>query len=150
MDKLTLSIAFSDNERTRPIAQGRHHPQGVNLIPTVVHPSEMFWRQLKYRDFDVSEMSLSSLIMATARGDNSWVALPIYTSRKFKPLARRLIETFGDFNRVLTAPATRLEQVDGVGPAVVTELRAGLDALAARLGRGKPGPEARPAHTLPE
>ena len=38
MDKLTLSIAFSDNERTRPIAQGRHHPQGVNLIPTVVHP----------------------------------------------------------------------------------------------------------------
>ena len=83
MDKLTLSIAFSDNERTRPIAQGRHHPQGVNLIPTVVHPSEMFWRQLKYRDFDVSEMSLSSLIIATARGDNSWVALPIYTSRKF-------------------------------------------------------------------
>ena len=83
MDKLTLSIAFSDNERTRPIAQGRHHPHGVNLIPTVVFPSEMFWRQLKYRDFDVSEMSLSSLIIATARGDNSWVALPIYTSRKF-------------------------------------------------------------------
>jgi 4,5-dihydroxyphthalate decarboxylase len=83
MDKLTLSIAFSDNERTRPIAQGRHHPQGVKLIPTVVHPSEMVWRQLKYRDFDVSEMSLSSLIIATARGDNSWVALPIYTSRKF-------------------------------------------------------------------
>jgi len=83
MDKLTLSIAFSDNERTRPIAQGRHHPQGVRLLPTVVFPSEMFWRQLKYRDFDVSEMSLSSLIIATARGDNSWVALPIYTSRKF-------------------------------------------------------------------
>ncbi len=83
MDKLTLSIAFSDNERTRPIAQGRHHPQGVRLLPTVVFPSEMFWRQLKYHDFDVSEMSLSSLIIATARGDNSWVALPIYTSRKF-------------------------------------------------------------------
>lgn len=32
----------------------------------------------------------------------------------------------------------------------VTELRAGLDALAARLGQGKPGPETRPAHTLPE
>lgn len=83
METLTLSIALSDNERTRPLAQGRYQPQGVRLIPTVVHPSEMFWRQLKYRDFDVSEMSLSSLFIATARGDRNWVALPIYTSRMF-------------------------------------------------------------------
>jgi 4,5-dihydroxyphthalate decarboxylase len=82
-ETLTLSIALSDNERTRPITQGRVQPQGVRLIPTVVHPSEMFWRQLKYRDFDISEMSLSSLFIATARGDRSWVALPIYTSRMF-------------------------------------------------------------------
>lgn len=83
METLTLSIALSDNERTRPIAQGRFQPQGVRLIPTVVHPSEMFWRQLKYADFDVSEMSLSSLFIATARGDRRWVALPIFTSRTF-------------------------------------------------------------------
>ncbi len=80
---LTLSLALSDNERTRPLAQGRYQPQGVKLIPTVVHPSEMFWRQLKYQDFDISEMSLSSLIIATAKGDKTWVALPIYTSRSF-------------------------------------------------------------------
>lgn len=82
-ETLTLSIALSDNERTRPITQGRIQPQGVRLIPTVVHPSEMFWRQLKYSDFDISEMSLSSLFIATARGDRRWVALPIYTSRMF-------------------------------------------------------------------
>ncbi len=82
-ETLTLSIALSDNERTRPITQGRIKAQGVRLIPTVVHPSEMFWRQLKYADFDVSEMSLSSLFIATARGDRRWVALPIYTSRMF-------------------------------------------------------------------
>lgn len=82
-DSLTFSIALSDNERTRPIAQGRHHPQGVRLIPTVVHPSEMFWRQLKFADFDISEMSLASLFIATARGDRNWVALPIFTSRTF-------------------------------------------------------------------
>jgi 4,5-dihydroxyphthalate decarboxylase len=82
-DTLTLSIALSDNERTRPLTQGRVHAQGVRLIPTVVHPSEMFWRQLKYGDFDVSEMSLSSLIIATSRGDRNWVALPVYTSRSF-------------------------------------------------------------------
>lgn len=83
METLTLSIALSDNERTRPLAQGRFQPQGVRLLPTVVHPSEMFWRQLKYGDFDVSEMSMSSLIIATARGNRDWVALPIYTSRMF-------------------------------------------------------------------
>ncbi|MFC3170014.1 RadC family protein [Paracoccus fontiphilus] len=53
-----------------------------------------------------------------------------------KPLARRLIETFGDFNRVLTAPATRLEQVDGVGPAVVTELKI-VEAAAQRMARAR-------------
>jgi len=82
-ETLTLSIALSDNERTRPLTQGRVKAQGVRLIPTVVHPSEMFWRQLKYADFDISEMSLSSLFIATARGDRNWVALPIFTSRTF-------------------------------------------------------------------
>ena len=82
-ETLTLSIALSDNERTRPIIQGRFQPQGVRLLPTAVHPSEMFWRQLKYGDFDISEMSMSSLIIATARGSRDWVALPIYTSRMF-------------------------------------------------------------------
>ncbi|TBN40545.1 JAB domain-containing protein [Paracoccus subflavus] len=53
-----------------------------------------------------------------------------------KPLARRLIEAFGDFNRVLTAPATRLEQIDGVGPAVVTELKI-VEAAAQRMARAR-------------
>ena len=80
---IDLSIALSDNERTRPILQGRHQPQGINLIPTMVQPSEMFWRQLKFAEFDVSEMSLSSLCIAKARGDDRFVGLPIYTARMF-------------------------------------------------------------------
>ena len=80
---INMSIALSDNERTRPILQGRHQPQGINLVPTMVHPSEMFWRQLKFAEFDVSEMSLSSLCIAKARGDDRFVGLPIYTARMF-------------------------------------------------------------------
>jgi 4,5-dihydroxyphthalate decarboxylase len=49
----------------------------------VLHPSELFWRQLRFADFDVSEMSLSSLMMARAKGDERWVGLPIFTTRKF-------------------------------------------------------------------
>ena len=53
-----------------------------------------------------------------------------------KPLARRLIETFGDFARVLAAPEARLVSIDGVGPAVVTELKI-VAAAAQRMARAR-------------
>ena len=80
---LELSIALSDNERTRPLLEGEVAPQGIRLVPTMIHPSEMFWRQLRFAEFDVSEMSMSSLIISIARGERSWVALPVFTMRKF-------------------------------------------------------------------
>ena len=52
-----------------------------------------------------------------------------------KPLARRLIATFGDLSRVLAAPTPRLSAIDGVGPAVVTELKL-VAAAAQRMARG--------------
>ncbi len=82
-EPVNLSIALSNNERTRPVIEGRFQPQGINLVPTVVHPSEMFWRQLKFAEFDVSEMSLSSLCIAIAQGDKRFIGLPIYTARMF-------------------------------------------------------------------
>jgi 4,5-dihydroxyphthalate decarboxylase len=81
--RLELSVALSDNERTRPLIEGRVVPQGIKLIPTMVHPSEMFWRQLRFAEFDVSEMSMSSLIISASRGDTRWVAIPVFTMRKF-------------------------------------------------------------------
>jgi 4,5-dihydroxyphthalate decarboxylase len=80
---LDLAMVLSINERTKPLLDGRVEAQGLRLIPTGVHPSEMFWRQLKYQEFDVSEMSMSSLIIATAHGDRTWAALPIFTTREF-------------------------------------------------------------------
>ena len=40
-----------------------------------------------------------------------------------KPLARMLIETFGDFNGVLSAPQAQLLDVEGVGASVAVELK---------------------------
>lgn len=80
---LELSMALSDNGRTRPIIDGVNGIEGLRLRVTVVHPSEMFWRQLKFGDFDVSEMSMSSLLIAAARGDFTWAAIPVFTSRMF-------------------------------------------------------------------
>ncbi|HSB48814.1 MAG TPA: PhnD/SsuA/transferrin family substrate-binding protein [Burkholderiales bacterium] len=80
---LQLSIGITSNPRTWPVLDGRVKPDGIDLIPSRVHPSELFWRQLRFADFDVSEMSFSSLMMAKARGDERWVGVPIFTTRKF-------------------------------------------------------------------
>ncbi|MEZ5911085.1 MAG: DNA repair protein RadC [Paracoccaceae bacterium] len=53
-----------------------------------------------------------------------------------KPLARRLLDRFGDFNRVLAAPAARLSEVEGVGDAVVQELKI-VEASAHRMARAR-------------
>src|SRR5437667_10711253 len=80
---IELSLALSDNERTRPLIEGAVAAQGIKLVPTMIHPSEMFWRQLRFAEFDVSEMSMSSLIISVSRGDTRWVAIPVFTMRKF-------------------------------------------------------------------
>ena len=53
-----------------------------------------------------------------------------------KPLARRLIDAFGDFNRVLSANIKELQAIDGVGEAVAVELKI-IEAAAQRLSRAK-------------
>ena len=53
-----------------------------------------------------------------------------------KPVARRLIEAFGDFNRVLSAPPERLRQVKGVGDSTICELKL-IEAAAQRLARAR-------------
>ena len=56
--KLNLSIAFASNPRTWPILDGRVKVEGVELVPSIVGASELFWRQLKFADFDVAELRL--------------------------------------------------------------------------------------------
>ena len=76
---------------------------------------------------------------ATAMPDYELLELVLFRAiprQDVKPLARRLIETFGDFNRVVTAPPARLQAVDGVGPAVVTELKI-VEAAAQRMARAR-------------
>jgi DNA repair protein RadC len=53
-----------------------------------------------------------------------------------KPLARLLIEKFGDLNGVLSAPISRLERVEGVGPAVALELKV-METVTHRMARAK-------------
>ena len=80
---LQLSIGITSNPRTWPIIEGTVKPDGIDLIPTVLHPSELFWRQLRFAEFAVSEMSCSSFLIVTGQGDRRFVGLPIFTTRRF-------------------------------------------------------------------
>jgi DNA repair protein RadC len=53
-----------------------------------------------------------------------------------KPLARRLLDRFGDFNGVITATSARLSLEHGVGDAVILELKI-VEAAARRLARAR-------------
>jgi len=71
-------------------------------------------------DYELLEMLL---YRAIRRGDT-------------KPLAKRLLKTFGDLNHVLAAPPARLKEVKGVGEAVVFELKL-MEAVGHRMARAR-------------
>ncbi len=54
MPKLTLSFASAYNERVEPLMDGTVEVEGLEFIPTHSGPSETFYRQLKFFEFDVS------------------------------------------------------------------------------------------------
>jgi 4,5-dihydroxyphthalate decarboxylase len=80
---LKLSLAITDNPRTRPIIDGRITVDGVDFVKTVLGPAEMFWRQLNKAEFDVSELSMSEMMIIRSRGDERFVGLPVFTTRRF-------------------------------------------------------------------
>jgi len=80
---IQLSLALWPNRRVESIFDGSARPEGIDLVISKVSPPDTFWRQLKFAEFDVSEMSLSSLVMLTSRGDSMWKALPVFPDRRF-------------------------------------------------------------------
>jgi 4,5-dihydroxyphthalate decarboxylase len=82
MADLTLSFVSNYNERVEPLMNGTIKADGVEIIPTYSHPSETFWRQLKFQEFEVAEMSMSSFLIARSHGADM-IALPVFPSRRF-------------------------------------------------------------------
>jgi 4,5-dihydroxyphthalate decarboxylase len=83
MSKLRLSIALEVNEITEPIHHGEVVPEGIELVTSDVASGELIWRQLRFAEFDIAQMSLPSLFILADRGGSPWVALPIFPQRLF-------------------------------------------------------------------
>ncbi len=84
MSKLELSVSIGNYDRTQAIFDGRAPIEGCNVRAVSIEPEEAFHRAFRYQEFDVTEISMSSHMMTTARGDSAYIAVPAFLSRVFR------------------------------------------------------------------
>jgi 4,5-dihydroxyphthalate decarboxylase len=84
MKKLTLSLACGPYDRTAALLDGRVRIEGVDVIPAPLAPEEAFHRAFKFGEFDITEMSMSSHVVMTSRGEADYVGVPAFISRVFR------------------------------------------------------------------
>ncbi|MDB5370929.1 MAG: 4,5-dihydroxyphthalate decarboxylase [Roseomonas sp.] len=84
MAKLKLTLACGSYDRTRPILDGRVQIEGVDLNAVALEPEECFARAYRSQDFDITELSGSSHLLTTARGDAPYIGIPAFVSRVFR------------------------------------------------------------------
>jgi 4,5-dihydroxyphthalate decarboxylase len=81
--RLPITIACGPYDRTRALADGRVGVQGAEVRYVCLDPEEIFFRMLRFGEFDVSEMSLSTYLL-THLADSPFVAIPVFPSRSFR------------------------------------------------------------------
>ena len=84
MGKLRISVAIGDYDRNRPFINGAVTMDGVEPVVMTLSPEEIFFRAMRHEAFDVCELSLSSFVLRTARGDCPYVGVPAFLSRAFR------------------------------------------------------------------
>lgn len=126
---MTQLNAFQD--APLPLVQGNSH--GVKPIP----PKGRLPSYIKDHRGRLRERFIKG--GAGALPDYELLELVLFRAiprQDVKPLARRLLDRFGSFNGVITAPISRLKECHGVGDAVICELKI-VDAAAQRLAQSK-------------
>ena len=84
MNKLQLSVAMGDYDRTRALFDGRVQIDGVEPVYMLLSPEEMFFRAMRSQDFDITELSFSSYLVKHSRGECPYIAVPVFLSRAFR------------------------------------------------------------------
>ena len=84
MADLRLTIACGPYDRTQGLRDGSIKPEGIELTYLTLQPAEIFWRMLQYREFDISEMSLSNYTSLVSGGNSPFIAIPVFPSRVFR------------------------------------------------------------------
>ena len=81
---LDLTLACGLYDRTMSLQDGSVSPEGIRLNFLPMNPAELFRRQARHAEFDVSEFSMSTFCHLYDEGDRRLVAIPVFPSRKFR------------------------------------------------------------------
>ncbi len=84
MNKLQLSIAMGDYDRTRALLDGSVQIDGVDPVCMLLSPEETFFRAFRGVEFDISELSFSSYLVKASKGESPYIAVPVFLSRAFR------------------------------------------------------------------
>ena len=84
MTKPMITLACGKYDRTDAIREDRIPVEGADINYLALPPHEIFWRMLKYNEFDVCEISLSSYLISREQGFSKLMAIPVFPSRVFR------------------------------------------------------------------
>jgi 4,5-dihydroxyphthalate decarboxylase len=84
MNEVPLTLAISPYDHVEDLVAGRVVPEGIRLTCLTLPVEEIFFRFLKYREWDVSELSLAKYASLISQSDDSLTALPVFPSRIFR------------------------------------------------------------------
>jgi 4,5-dihydroxyphthalate decarboxylase len=84
MGDIPITIATGDYDRVRAIRDGRVPVEGCEVTYLTMDSEELFFRAIRYKEFDVCEMSCSNYIIHKLRGEADGIALPVFLSRAFR------------------------------------------------------------------
>jgi 4,5-dihydroxyphthalate decarboxylase len=84
MNEVPLTLAISPYDHVEDLVAGRIVPEGIRLTCLTLPVEEIFFRFLKYREWDVSELSFAKYASLISQGDDSLTALPVFPSRIFR------------------------------------------------------------------
>lgn len=75
---------MGDYDRNRALYDGRVQIDGCDPVYMLLSPEEMFFRAMRSRDFDITELSFSSYLVKHSRGECPYIAVPVFLSRAFR------------------------------------------------------------------
>jgi 4,5-dihydroxyphthalate decarboxylase len=84
MKKIALTLAVGDYDHTRDLANGRVAVTGIDLTVLNFDVEEIFFRFHESQEWEVSELSMGMYTSAISRGDDRFIAIPVFPSRAFR------------------------------------------------------------------
>jgi 4,5-dihydroxyphthalate decarboxylase len=84
MSTLKLSLGCWNYDRTRALADGSIKPDGIEINYLDMPVEETFFRMIRFQEFDLAELSLSSYTVSLFREPKRFIAIPVFPSRYFR------------------------------------------------------------------